>query len=114
MTTFTIGRQAEAVASAYLESKGFKVVQQNYRTRWCEIDIIVEKAKTIYFVEVKYRQTEAQGSGLEYITRTKLQQMAFAAEFWLANNHNDSQYCLSGLEVTGKDFTVTNFIESLT
>lgn len=114
MTTFATGRKAEAVAAEYLEKLGFKVLQQNYRTRWCEIDIVAEKAKTVYFVEVKYRQNEEQGSGLEYITPRKLQQMSFAAEFWLADKHRDSQYCLAGLEVTGEDFTVTSFIDSLT
>jgi uncharacterized protein (TIGR00252 family) len=114
MTTFVTGRKAEALAAEYLRASGFTVLAQNYRTRWCEIDIIAQKDHIVHFVEVKYRQSDKQGSGLEYITDKKLRQMAFAAEFWLADMEVDTAYVLSGLEVTGDDFVVTDFIESLT
>ncbi|MGH7241348.1 MAG: YraN family protein [Candidatus Saccharimonadales bacterium] len=114
MTTFAIGRQAEAAAAKYLNSDGFKTIEQNYRTRWCEIDIVAEKDKVIYFVEVKYRQSNDYGSGLEYITPRKLQQMAFAAEFWLTDCARQQAYQLAGIEVSGPDFAVTDFIDSLT
>jgi uncharacterized protein (TIGR00252 family) len=114
MTTFTTGRQAEAVAATYLEKLGFTILEQNYRTRWCEIDIVAEKANELYFVEVKYRQNAKQGSGLEYITGSKLNQMMRAAEFWVAERQDSRQYYLAGIEVSGTDFQVTDFIESLT
>jgi hypothetical protein len=37
----------------------------------------------MYFVEVKYRRTNRQGSGLEYVTAKKLEQMRFAASSWV-------------------------------
>jgi putative endonuclease len=114
MTTFTIGRQAEAAAAKYLESQGFRVVEQNFRTRTYEIDIIVTKDDIIYFVEVKYRQNDEFGSGLEYITPRKLKQMQFAAELWLQDHQQIEAYRLAGIEVSGSDFEVRNFIESLT
>lgn len=114
MTTFTTGRQAEAVAANYLEKHGFKIVEQNYRTRWCEIDIVAEKSNELYFVEVKYRQHSEQGNGLEYITAGKLHQMMRSAEFWTSEHQDERQYYLAGIEVSGNDFQVTNFIESLT
>jgi Holliday junction resolvase-like predicted endonuclease len=33
---------------------------------------------------VKYRRNANQGSGLEYVTSKKLEQMRFAAENWVA------------------------------
>ncbi|MBC7581441.1 YraN family protein [Aeromicrobium sp.] len=114
MTTFTIGRQAEKVAAEYLRAKGYEILEQNYRTRFCEIDIIARKNKFLYFTEVKYRRSDAQGGGLEYITSKKLKQMAFAANTWLQERPAPRGYYLAAIEVGGSAFTVRNFIESLT
>jgi len=115
MTSFSVGRQAESAAVEYLKAHGYTVLEQNFRTRWCEIDIVAQKQQEYYFVEVKYRSSDAQGSGLEYITPAKLRQMAFAAEFWLqAKNKTGAPYVLTGVEVSGQDYAVTEFIESLT
>lgn len=112
MSTST-GRQAEDAAAEYLQSKKFEVLSQNWRTRWCEIDIVAKKKKIIYFVEVKYRKTADFGGGLDYITHGKLKQMKFAAEFWISNNDWSGDYRLSAIEVDGLDFEITKFIESI-
>ncbi len=110
MTTST-GRAAENAAAEYLSSKGFKILQQNWRTRWCEIDIVAEKAKCIYFVEVKYRADSTWGSGLEYITPKKLKQMKFAAEFWVHTHDWPGDYYLSAIEVAGPALEISEHIE---
>ncbi len=114
MTTFAIGRQAEAAAATYLEANGFEIIQQNYRTRDCEIDIIAARRKYLYFVEVKYRKNDAQGGGMDYITPKKLKQMTFAANNWLQDKPAPRGYSLAAIEVEGPDFTISEFIESLT
>lgn len=48
-----IGDLGEDIACKYLERKGFRVVERNYLRKWGEIDIVVEKADFISFVEVK-------------------------------------------------------------
>lgn len=47
------GKQSEQVASAYLESLGYSVLERNYRCRFGEIDIIAANAGVLCFVEVK-------------------------------------------------------------
>lgn len=109
-----VGRRAEHVAATYLRQHGYRVLAQNWRTRWCEIDLIVSKNNCIYFVEVKYRSSTAQGAGLEYITDKKLAQMHFAAEFWLAQHlQNSGDYRLAALEVTGQDYSVTAWLDDI-
>ncbi len=111
MSTTAIGKQAEAAVAAYLQAQDYTIVAQNWRTRWCEIDIVARKNNTIYFVEVKYRKTNMYGDGLAYITPKKLQQMSFAAEMWV-NNHNwRGQYALVVAAVTGRDFQVEALVE---
>jgi uncharacterized protein (TIGR00252 family) len=85
MNTTSIGREAEGIVAEYLKKQGYKLLDQNWRTRFCEIDLVMTKNKTVYFIEVKYRSNNQYGSGLEYITSKKLQQMKFAAEMWLSN-----------------------------
>jgi uncharacterized protein (TIGR00252 family) len=109
-----VGRRAEQVAADYLRAKDYQVLAQNWRTRWCEIDLIVSKQRVVYFVEVKYRGNARQGSGLDYITPRKLAQMHFAAEFWLARNQTATgDYRLAALEVTGQDYSVTAWLDEI-
>lgn len=109
-----VGRRAEQIAATYLRQRGHQVIAQNWRTRWCEIDLIVRRGNCIYFVEVKYRSSTAQGAGLEYITHKKLAQMHFAAEFWLAQHpQNQDDYRLAALEVTGQDYSVTAWLDDV-
>jgi len=113
MTTTSTGHRAEEEAAAYLKRKGWAIVVKNWRTKFCEIDVIAQKGKAVYFCEVKYRKTDQQGGGLEYITRKKLEQMRFAAEAWVHFTGWKGEYQLCAIEVFGPDFEVTNFIEDL-
>jgi uncharacterized protein (TIGR00252 family) len=113
VTNFAHGRQAEQAAAEYLIAQGYKILEQNWRTRYCEIDIVASKDKTIYFVEVKYRQSNNQGEGFDYITPKKLEQMNFAAEMWLGNNNWSGDCCLSAIELTGPNFVISEHITDL-
>lgn len=108
-----IGRAAEDAAATFLLAKGFQVLSQNWRTRWCEIDIVACKGQKILFVEVKYRANDTWGAGLDYITPRKLQQMHFAAEFWVATHKWTGEYCLSAIDLTDKPPMVVTWLEGL-
>jgi Holliday junction resolvase-like predicted endonuclease len=113
MTTFETGRQAETAAAEHLKKHGFAVVTKNWRTKWCEIDVIAQKDRAVYFCEVKYRRTNLQGGGLDYITPQKLAQMQLAAEGWVHLTGWKGEYQLAAIEVSGPGFEITNFIEDL-
>ena len=106
------GRRAETAAATYLEMRGFKIIEQNYRRPRCEIDIIATKGDTVYFVEVKYRATYDQGGGFEAITATKFKQMVYAAEIWVQETKWDGPFQLAAVELAGRDFTVMNFVDN--
>lgn len=77
-----IGDAAEEVVATFLEQEGHEVKARNWKTKYCEIDIVSRRAGTVYFTEVKYRRQENQGGGVAAITPKKLQQMRFAAELY--------------------------------
>jgi len=113
MTTFDTGRKAESVAAEYLKQHGCAIVAKNWRTKFCEIDVIAQRDRVVYFCEVKYRKTDRQGSGLEYITPQKLQQMRLAAEAWVHFTGWQGEYQLCAIEVSGPDFRITSVIKDL-
>ena len=111
MKSTTTGRNAEAAAADYILSDGFKILAKNWRTRWCEIDVIAQKDKIIHFIEVKYRISDSHGSGFEYITPRKLNQIKFAARFWTAQNGWDGDYRIIAAEVSGQDYGIIDLVE---
>lgn len=99
MTTTDIGRLAENKVAELLREKGHKIVEMNWRTRWCEIDIVSKTKDTVYFTEVKYRGSDAWGDGFSYITPAKLKQMKFSAELWLNSNKWEGDCILQAASV---------------
>jgi uncharacterized protein (TIGR00252 family) len=102
MKTTFIGKSAENRVAKFLRAQGFKVLNQNWRTKVCEIDIIASKNEIICFVEVKYRSSDKQGEGMEYITFKKIQQMQFAAEIWNQQNNWEGDWRLLAASVSDK------------
>ena len=112
MSTTETGRKAEIAASAYLEMRGFDILERNFRRPRCEIDIVAKKNDTVQFVEVKYRRNDDQSSGFDAITSTKLRQMTRAAHIWIDESKWRGEYVLSAVEVSGPDFVIMGFIEN--
>lgn len=84
MTTRQIGDKGEQAAADWLAADGHEIIARNWRTRYCEIDIVSVKDEVLYFTEVKYRKNDDFGDGLAAITTKKQRQMRFAAELFLA------------------------------
>ena len=112
ITNYSAGHEAEKVAAQFLESKGFNVLDINWKTPVCEIDIIAQKKNTMYFVEVKYRKNSNQGDGLDYITPKKLQQMRFSANCWVQENNYEGDYELSAISMSAEN-KVIEFIDQI-
>ena len=112
VTTKQIGDAAENEVSLYLEAQGHTILARNWRTKFCEIDIVSEWEDTIYFTEVKYRRTDTRGGGIAAITAKKLRQMKFAAEYYaLKHTLTNVSLRLAVADVSGNTPKVKNFLE---
>jgi ribonuclease HII len=111
--TNTSGKIAEDKAAEFLGSKGFSVVDRNWKTKFCEVDIVAKKDECLHFVEVKYRKTLTSGKPIEYITPKKKRQMTFAAEIWRNFNGYKGSMKLSAIELEGENFKIGEFIEDI-
>ena len=111
-TSKQIGDSAENVASNYLSNLGHKILERNWKTKFCEIDIVSQKSDVIYFIEVKYRKKPDQGGGIAAITNKKLRQMKFSVELYaLCNQIIDTNLRLAVITLNGQPPAVEDFLE---
>jgi len=111
-TTKLKGDCAEDVAEQYLKIKGHEIINRNWRTKSCEIDIISIFRRTIYFTEVKYRQSNRQGDGFEAITNKKLNQMKYAVKYYMTVNDVDNLTPrLTVVSLSGEPPVIDDYLE---
>ena len=107
-----VGYIAEEEAESYLGGIGYKILNRNWRTKYCEIDIVAVRGETIYFVEVKYRRQPNQGGGLAAITSKKLKQMHYAAKVWQVNHSQEKRDVqLAVMTMSGNPPIVEDFLK---
>jgi Holliday junction resolvase-like predicted endonuclease len=109
----TSGRKAEEIATTYLRAKGYTIIARNWRHPRAEIDIIAKLGSVATCFEVKYRKSQSNGKGLDYITARKLQQMHKAARIWKLTSGWKGEIQLGACEVSGLNYTITAFIPAL-
>lgn len=108
-TTKMVGDAAEEIVAEYLQNAGHRIIERNWKTKWCEIDIISEHQEVVYFTEVKYRRTNVSGDGLAAITPKKLRQMKFAATLY-ETNHRGIQPQLAVAAVSGDKMSLDGWM----
>jgi putative endonuclease len=91
------GDLGEKLAAEFLESKGFTILERNWRgikgMRAPEIDLIARDGETLAFVEVKTTGSDQFGPPQEWITREKQQRLTRAAATYLALNRLSHTAC---------------------
>ena len=93
-----IGHLGEAIAKKYLRGKRYRVVEENYRTKYAEIDLVARDSKGILvFVEVKTRLTERFGAPEESINRDKLKKIIKNAQAYAARKRYRKEYRIDAI-----------------
>ena len=93
MTTRTEGIIGESIAKEYLENSGYGILETNFSAKTGEIDIIAYKNETVIFVEVKRRNQNEYGYGLESVTPDKIRKIVKTAEIYLLSKGRFDAYC---------------------
>lgn len=79
----TLGQKGEERALRYLKRRGYRHLESNFAVRGGEIDLIVQQGRTIVFVEVKTRETDAYASGEAAVNSTKRKKIEKAARHFI-------------------------------
>lgn len=112
MTTRSIGDTSERVAAKELIRLGHTIIDRNWKTKYCKIDIISPNGDTIYFTEVKHRKNAEHGDELDAITPRKRRQMTFAARMYAqAHKLTNVNLQLLAIATTGNNPVVELVIE---
>ena len=109
MNNIAKGKKGEAIAKKYLQRNRYKIVGENYYSRWGEIDLIAydRQDKELVFVEVKTRQNKKYGNPEDAVNEQKMEKLFKTAQTYLSDNDYQGNYrfdCLAidvseGLEI---------------
>jgi len=76
-----VGKIGENLAKKFLEKQGYKIIEQNYKTKYAEIDLVAQKPacagreKELIFVEVRTKIGENFGMPEETINKKKIRKL---------------------------------------
>jgi putative endonuclease len=80
----TLGKLGEAAALAYLQAQGYTLLQRNWRCRYGELDLVMQQASEVVFVEVRTRRSPTTSAPEESLTATKQARLITLAQHYLA------------------------------
>ena len=84
------GVEAEQVAARYLKARGYKILEQRYKTPVGEVDLIAQKDGGLVFAEVKAHKNEE--AALYAVTEQSRRRIEAAAGHYLSR-HEDMATC---------------------
>lgn len=78
------GARYESQAAHYLGKQGLVLLQQNFRCRFGEIDLIMQDQDCICFIEVKFRKSLGFDGAIAAIPPSKQRKIIHTARFFIA------------------------------
>jgi len=106
----TVWKIGELAAKEYLENNGYQIIEQNYQTKYSEIDLIVKRDNVLIFVEVRTKRSSAFVSPEESINKKKLKKLYWNAENYVGIKKYKGQYRIDAIcIVLNTDNTINKF-----
>ncbi len=78
-----LGQQGEDAAVEWYESRGFEILERNWRVREGELDVICTDGRVVVFSEVKTRSSQRFGGGVSAVDWRKQKRIRTLARLWL-------------------------------
>lgn len=85
-----VGKKGEKLAQDFLKSKGYRILEANYRSSIGELDIVAENKNRLAFVEVRTRSSAEYGTPEESITEIKKEKLVSLCMEYI-NTHDISR-----------------------
>ncbi|NLT95106.1 MAG: YraN family protein [Clostridia bacterium] len=87
-----LGQKGEDLAVKELVSRGYKILERNFRCKIGEIDIIAQEKDTLVFIEVRSKSGSEYGLPQETVMSKKKKTIRKVAEFYLMKNKLQDVY----------------------
>ncbi len=82
------GKLGEALAKEHLESVGIKIIEENYRYKRGEIDLIgISSNQLLVFIEVKYRKNDSYGNPEDFVSKRQKKNIIQTADAYIHQIH---------------------------
>lgn len=94
-----LGKEGEKRAKRFLEKSGYKILAQNFHSRFGEVDIIATDENIIHFIEVK---TSKKYDALYQITPSKYKKLLKTIDYYLYQNPTQKLFQLDAIIVSDK------------
>lgn len=78
-----LGKEGEALAARWLTDRGYRILHQNWRYSYHEIDIIATRGQFLHFVEIKTRRESQHSFPEDSVSRKKFRSLKRAADEFL-------------------------------
>jgi putative endonuclease len=88
-----VGRAGEEVALEYLHHQGYRILERNFRCRFGEIDLVARDGRTLAFIEVKTRRSQAFGAAALAVTAEKQRRLIKASQVYLSRKAGARELC---------------------
>lgn len=106
------GFKYEEIAKKFLEDNNYQILEQNFTSKFGEIDLIAKKNGRLFFVEVKGRKNTDYGFPREAVTSSKIKKIISSAKYFLSINRLDDIPCQFDVIEIIKDDRTINLIEN--
>ena len=109
-----LGKRGELIAVDYLKSRGYKILEMNWRTKHKEIDIIALDKNEIVFIEVKTRKNNYFGDPEEAVDLKKQRFLVNAAENYIISNKIDleARFDIISIISVGSKYNINHIKEA--
>ena len=97
------GKWGEEIALEYIKKKDYIVVAKGFRSRFGEIDLIVNNKEYLVFIEVKTRKNASFAQAREYVSKDKQRKIIATANYWLMKRPSNLQPRFDVIEVYAND-----------
>jgi putative endonuclease len=84
--SYELGLLGERIAAKWLRSRGWRVLEHRFQNGHRDLDLVVQRGKTVAFVEVKARSDLSFGGPASAVDFYKLQQLRRSALVWMARH----------------------------
>jgi putative endonuclease len=86
-----LGREGEEMAAAYLQKKGYRILERNFRYQKAEVDILAKKDQILAAVEVKTRSSPYFGDPQDFVKKKQINLLVRAVDFFVNDKKLDVQ-----------------------
>ncbi len=109
-----IGGFWEDRAREFLEGKGYRLIDRNWRSRLGEIDLVFWDGNILVFVEVRYRRKGSLIEAAVSLTGTKLRRLRGSISAYIASKGlpMDTPWRLDAVLIDGRDMKLVENIIS--